>query len=860
MYPSLHSYPASRSLSQLEQHAHHSQPTAGAFLTVDLFNYAKKQDKRQTNGSEKALSPRIQNYEQPSKKKIARPSTAPRSSASHPPTLTLHSHRTKNSSRNKIVETSKQQEHCWTSQLSSSASYATSSSCPHPFSSNTTYTDKVTPAILHSQGFSPFSSQTHSNLGSVLKPTPFSYSHSCLHSQNPSFSSSILANLSATKHSTLSSPKQPSRLLFSGISFPSVSSQHSRRVTIAGLTLGCDQKDLNLLLSTGQSLDDDTIPSVPYIEMEKEALQEEIEQESQSQYYKETSLLSQYSVSSSLVGSNTSSVSSPSTSRLRTLPPQPFAARYAHGGMSLTPQIPDAVREQRIYRDELVQKALMRPVVSVLAPIRRKSLLTLLEKRPTVSELHRKNILKSAADVSNVCDKWSARESMLEKFLNSRPKQFVLESKNILRYETARERSKKLEQILVMKKHLDVISEEDKKRQQQHVDDEFTSSSSSASSSASSSSSVSRIPSMILFLTEDSNPPIQIPLHSPSTSYHTEQKKQIQVMLNQFLANRPSLRDIRQVTKDMVINSLTPTHSQQNKTPTPTSQSRNSVLLSPLESPTSHSLSNIDLALIELKRRQKENGAIVDVNGNLEPLDIKGAVWGVGNRKWLGVGRSTEALEDEGITFAPCLLTSLLGSLQIDMIACGSTHTLAKTSTGEILGWGSNSQGELGLGDLFYRRSPSSIQYQNSPLLRERVVAIAAGNNTSMVVTHADLVYAWGDPNGLVTGLALATLEVVTNTTPDEDTPVSRDNSVDWDARAKKTKQVYAAVSTPSKVPPLCHKSIEKISISGDHGAAVSKSGILYVWGNGLHGQLGFSQAMDRAEPVPIEGYDKFFF
>ena len=79
---------------------------------------------------------------------------------------------------------------------------------------------------------------------------------------------------------------------------------------------------------------------------------------------------------------------------------------------------------------------------------------------------------------------------------------------------------------------------------------------------------------------------------------------------------------------------------------------------------------------------------------------------------------------------------------RIERVSCGGFAVLVLTNAGEILSFGNGGRGQLGHGDYEDQLVPKVIE----ALSGTRVVAIAAGNTHSMVLTHegAVLSFGWG--------------------------------------------------------------------------------------------------------------------
>lgn len=83
------------------------------------------------------------------------------------------------------------------------------------------------------------------------------------------------------------------------------------------------------------------------------------------------------------------------------------------------------------------------------------------------------------------------------------------------------------------------------------------------------------------------------------------------------------------------------------------------------------------------------------------------------------------------------LVVANTGSLTA--IAAGGSHSMALAQDGTVYAWGNNERGQLGLGDVAIRRTPTAVP------LTAKATAIGAGNEHSLAVTVGDgQVWTWG--------------------------------------------------------------------------------------------------------------------
>ena len=99
--------------------------------------------------------------------------------------------------------------------------------------------------------------------------------------------------------------------------------------------------------------------------------------------------------------------------------------------------------------------------------------------------------------------------------------------------------------------------------------------------------------------------------------------------------------------------------------------------------------------------------------------------WGHNGYGQLGVG----ALP--GIRPAQVTLGS--GSYRVVQVACGSHHSLALTSDGDVFAWGYNNCGQIGLGITANQTTPRRVQ---TNIGGKTCIRIACGQTSSMALTN----------------------------------------------------------------------------------------------------------------------------
>jgi alpha-tubulin suppressor-like RCC1 family protein len=88
---------------------------------------------------------------------------------------------------------------------------------------------------------------------------------------------------------------------------------------------------------------------------------------------------------------------------------------------------------------------------------------------------------------------------------------------------------------------------------------------------------------------------------------------------------------------------------------------------------------------------------------------------------------------------SPVLLPT---SSQVVKVASGAFHNLALQANGQVLAWGRNEYGSLGLGDTVFMSNPTAINYFVDHAVK--VMDITCGGwHTAAITTEGDM-YVWG--------------------------------------------------------------------------------------------------------------------
>jgi alpha-tubulin suppressor-like RCC1 family protein len=137
---------------------------------------------------------------------------------------------------------------------------------------------------------------------------------------------------------------------------------------------------------------------------------------------------------------------------------------------------------------------------------------------------------------------------------------------------------------------------------------------------------------------------------------------------------------------------------------------------------------------------------------------IDGGVMAWGSNEYGQCGTSTSASASEAddqqqlSVWKPRPVRSLR-SVRVVSVVCGGHHTLCLTFQGSVFAWGSNSSGQLGLGNTASRHAPEMVE----DLWAIPIIALAAGSCHTLALTRQKNVLSWGRAKYGQLGLVTAT-------------------------------------------------------------------------------------------------------
>ncbi|BDR54488.1 hypothetical protein KIMH_05990 [Bombiscardovia apis] len=191
--------------------------------------------------------------------------------------------------------------------------------------------------------------------------------------------------------------------------------------------------------------------------------------------------------------------------------------------------------------------------------------------------------------------------------------------------------------------------------------------------------------------------------------------------------------------------------------------------------------------------------------------------WGDNTYGELGDGTTTSRLKPVPITFPT--------SANIVKVSTGYyPHSLALDDQGNLYTWGRNDKGQLGLGDTTNRNTPTKV---TPPAGVNKFITATAAGDYCLAIGDDGKAYSWGNNN---------------NSDELEHQGGGQLGVGDTTARTRPT----AVVGIPATV------KITSISALYMTSTALGNNGVIYTWGNNVHGQLANGNRYNSATALPV--------
>ncbi|KAM7290215.1 E3 ubiquitin-protein ligase HERC2 isoform X3 [Ixodes scapularis] len=246
-----------------------------------------------------------------------------------------------------------------------------------------------------------------------------------------------------------------------------------------------------------------------------------------------------------------------------------------------------------------------------------------------------------------------------------------------------------------------------------------------------------------------------------------------------------------------------------------------------------------------------------------QTVDGKVFSWGEGDDGKLGHGNR--------MSYEKPRLIEALKSKRIRDISCGSSHSAAITSSGELYTWGLGEYGRLGHGDNLTQLRPKQV----SALAGHRIVQVACGSRDAQTLALSDegQVFSWGDgdfgklgrggsegcsvPHNVerLNGLGVCQVECGAQFS----LALTRAGQVWTWGKGDYFRLGHgsdAHVRKPQLVEGLQGKKVIHVSVGALHCLAVTDQGQVYAWGDNDHGQQGNGNTTVNRKPALVHGLE----
>jgi alpha-tubulin suppressor-like RCC1 family protein len=242
--------------------------------------------------------------------------------------------------------------------------------------------------------------------------------------------------------------------------------------------------------------------------------------------------------------------------------------------------------------------------------------------------------------------------------------------------------------------------------------------------------------------------------------------------------------------------------------------------------------------------------------------DSSKSTWLWGNNEYGQIGDNTIIKKTTPVSVSGVVKTFC-------QISVGVTHTSSIDKNGKVWCWGYNQYGKLGDNSLTSRLTPVSILGVNKTFCQ-----ITNGTEFTSSIDKNGKVWSWGynqygqlGDNSVTSRRTPVSILGVNKTFCQITNGSAFTSSIDqygkvWSWGYNQYGQLGDNSITTRRTPVIIlgvTKTFCKISTGASHTVGIDKNGIVWCWGYGVNGQLGYNSTTSQRTPVSILGVVKTF-
>ena len=247
---------------------------------------------------------------------------------------------------------------------------------------------------------------------------------------------------------------------------------------------------------------------------------------------------------------------------------------------------------------------------------------------------------------------------------------------------------------------------------------------------------------------------------------------------------------------------------------------------------------------------------MVNFSNKVLALDEDGKIW-IWGYTGSDIGKNIAQTELENFTLTP---VQIMPDLRCSFISARLVHAIAYTMDGELIGWGSDSNGVLA------KELGADRESLEKRTVDRNYTQIAVVGNTALAIDEDGKLWAWGDSayygNGVTESGAtpVAVMPEKNFTDIEANTRLGVVYAIDMDGKlwgwgSNIGYLLGDGTTGSSHLPILIQPNIRFVSISSAfaHTLAIDKEGKIWAWGSNHYGELGDGTNLERTTPVCLE-------